>query len=426
MFLQMKGRFMQEMWTAVAVVMIGTLASGSDWPGFRGPTGQGVSDQKDLPVKWDAKTNIVWKTDLPGPGSSSPVILGDRIYLTCYSDYGLKEGEGDIAKLKYHLLSVDRKSGKINWTKEGRNKAAQPQYRGFMAEHGYASSTPAIDADGVLTLFGTTLTAWTHEGQVVWEQSIGDEIFKAWGAGSSPVIHNGLVFAVNSVEDGSLIALDRKTGKQAWKKGGIVRAWDTPVLVEAGGRTELVLSAKGKIVAVDPATGADLWSADGIDDYVCPNIVSNAGVIYAIGGRKPTALAIKAGGKGDVTKTNTLWRIDKANNVTSPVYHDGYLYWAHDKSATVHCVNANDGSIAYIEKLEPATRGVYAPPIIAEGRIYYTGRDGKVFVVAARPKFEILAVNTIEGDQSTHNASFAVSGSQLFLRSDKAMYCIGK
>ena len=410
----------------VILVFARPLVSTADWPQFRGPGGRGQSAQTGLPTTWDAETKIVWKTDLPGPGASSPVAWGDRIYVTCYTGYGVQADDpGDADQLKRHLVCLDQADGRILWNVEQAATQTEGAYRGFTALHGYASSTPAVDADGIYVFYGATgAAAYSHDGRQLWLTSCGTRIHD-WGSANSPVLYENLVIINASVESQSLIALDKSNGREIWRQGGIEMSWNTPVLVNTAGGWELVVQIKGKVLGFDPATGAPLWSCEGIDDYVCPSPVAEGDVVYAIGGRRATALAVRAGGRGDVTATHKLWEIAKGSNVSSPVYHDGHLYWAHDSRGTVACVDARTGQEVYDERLSPRPGRIYASPLAADGKLYYVSREAGVFVLPAKPQFEVLAHNQIESDTSVFNASPAVVKGRLLIRSDRALYCLG-
>jgi outer membrane protein assembly factor BamB len=168
-----------------------------------------------------------------------------------------------------------------------------------------------------------------------------------------------------------------------------------------------------------------LWRADGVHNYVCPSVVAHDGVVYAIGGGN-TSLAVRAGGRGDVTKTHGVWRLDKGSNVSSPVYHDGHLFWASDSSGVVYCQEAATGKIVYQQRLDPAAGLIYASPVLLEGRLYYVSQRKGTYVVAAQPQFKLLAHNLFEDDGTRTNSSPAVSDGQVLLRTDQAVYCIGK
>ena len=191
------------------------------------------------------------------------------------------------------------------------------------------------------------------------------------------------------------------------------------------GERELVVSMQNWVVGLNPDTGKELWRADGIHRYVCPSVVAHHGVVYAIGGGS-TSLAVKAGGRGDVTKTHVVWRENKGSNVGSPIYYKGHLYWASDGGGTVYCQDAATGKVIYSERLMPNAGQIWASPVLADGNLYYVSKTNGTYVVAADPKFKLVAHNVIEGDKSRSNASLAVSDGQLFLRNDQYLYCIGK
>jgi len=410
-----------------ALAFSATTVAAADWPQFRGPGGRGQSSATGLPAQWSAETNIVWKANLPGPGASSPVTFGDKIFLTCYSGYGMEEDStGDISQLKRHLLCLSQADGKVLWNAVQPSTQEEGAYQGFTALHGYASSTPAVDAEAIYVFFGATgAAAYSHDGQPLWLTSCGTKTHE-WGSATSPVLHENLVIINASVESRSLIALDKKTGQEVWRQGGMDMSWNTPALVKTSGGWELVVQVKSKILGFDPATGNPLWTCQGVEDYVCPSVVAEGDVVYVIGGRQARAIAVRAGGRGDVTETHKLWEVRKGSNVSSPVVHDGHLYWAHEGRGSVYCVDAKTGEGGYEERLNPRPGRIYASPLAADGKLYYVSRDAGVFVLAARPEFELLAHNKIDTDASIFNGSPAVAGGRLLLRSDRALYCIGK
>jgi hypothetical protein len=399
----------------------------ADWPQFRGPGGAGVSDAVGLPTTWSDAENIVWKVELPGYGASSPITWGDRIFVSGYSGYGVKELEGAKKEnLERRIACVNRKDGSILWNKSFPSKADDNEYSGFTALHGYASATPVTDGECVFAYFGKTgLVACDMDGGLLWQADCGDKTH-GFGSGASPALFENLVIVNACVESKSLIAFDKKTGKQAWEVEGIDAAWNTPLVVEADGKHELVLSMKNKLVAYDPATGDELWTCDGIKDYVCPSVIHHNGIVYAIGGRGRVGLAVKTGGRGDVTETHRLYELKRGSNVSSPVLYDGHLYWAHESSGIVYCANAETGEVLYEKRLDPRPGRIYASPVCADGKLYYVSRDKGTFVLAAEPEYKLLAHNVLESDKSIFNASPVVSGNSLLLRSDQYLYCIGK
>ena len=230
-----------------------------------------------------------------------------------------------------------------------------------------------------------------------------------------------------SVESNSLVALDRVTGKELWRAEGIREAWNTPVVVtNLDGKPELVIAMQGSIQAFKPTSGEQLWTcATDIGWYMVPSVVAHNGIVYCLGGRSGTAaLAVKTGGSGDVTKSHRLWTSVKGSNVTSPVFHDGHLYWMNDNQGIAYCAKADSGEIVYEKRMDRSGQ-VYASALLADGRVYYVTREGRTFVVAASPEFKVLATNDLN-DRSVFNGSFAVDGTRLLLRSDKFLYAIGK
>jgi outer membrane protein assembly factor BamB len=395
-----------------------------NWPAFRGPTGMGVSDAKGLPLTWSLTENVAWKAPLPGPGASSPVVFRDRIYITCYTGYAVPdEPGGSLEDLKRHLIALGRSNGEVLWDKAVAAKLPEePRIR----DHGYAANTPAADADRVYAFFGKTgVFAFDHEGKELWQADVGSGKHD-WGTSASPVLYKDLVLINASVESGSLVALDKTTGREKWRAEKIREAWNTPVLVTVGsGRTELVVATQGKILAFNPESGEPLWSCNtDIGWYMVPSLVADAGVVYCLGGRSGVAgLAVKAGGSGDVSSSR-LWTSQKGSNVSSPVVQGGRLFWMNDQRGTAFCADGATGDILYEKRLERAGQ-VYSSALLADGRLYYLTRDGHTYVLAAKPEFEQLAMNDLR-DGGVFNGSPAVDGSRLLIRSDKFLYALGK
>jgi outer membrane protein assembly factor BamB len=408
----------------LGLVAIGaSLALAADWPQFRGPGGQGVSAEKGLPTTWSGSDNIVWKTDLPGAGTSSPIFVGNKIFLTCYSGYN-EPGQrgGDQENLKREFVCLDRQSGKLLWAKEVPSKL--PEQDRIRDDHGYASNTPVSDGKNVFAFFGKSgVFAFDLNGKQLWHADLGDGL-DGWGSAASPVLFENLVIVNASVESDSIVALNKANGEEVWRARGINQAWNTPLLLPgAGGKTELVVSIPGKLQALDPKTGNVIWTCDsGNRSYMVPSVVAQDGVVYSVGGRPSSSVAVKAGGRGDVTDSHRQWVGQKGSIVSSPVVHNGHLYWAHESQGILYCAEAESGKIVYEERLDRAGQ-FYASPVLADGKIYYLTRNGRTFVVAARPEFELLATNDL-GVRDTFNASPVVADGRLFLRSDKHLYCI--
>jgi outer membrane protein assembly factor BamB len=401
-------------------------ATNGNWPRFRGPGGMGVSDATGLPLEWDAENKVAWKTPLPGAGASSPITFGDHIYLTCYSGYFVPdEPGGSLDQLKRHLIALRRDNGEIVWDKTVPAKLPEEE---SIRDHGYAANTPAADADGVYAFFGKTgVFAFDHEGNHRWQADVGSNT-SGWGTAASPLLYKDLVIINASVESQSLMALDRRTGEEKWQASGIKESWNTPIVVTAdSGRQELIVARAGDILAFAPDTGESLWSCKtDITWYMVPTVVAADGIVYYLGGRSGIAAgAVRAGGSGDVTATHRLWTSKNGSNVTSPIYLDGHLYWMSEKMGVAYCAVAATGELVYQQRVE-RFGGVYASPVLAEGRLYYFDRWGSAVVLAAKPAFEQLAVNRIEGDRTRFDGSPAVDGRRLLVRSGKFLYCLGE
>jgi hypothetical protein len=406
-----------------------TQEARDDWPRFRGPSGSGTADAKGLPVKWNANNNIVWKTVLPGPGASSPITFGDRIYLTCYTGYGLdQQSPGDKANLVRHLICFDRDSGRILWNTDAPSRHAVSSYENFIALHGFASSSPACDGQRVYCFFGSSgAYAFGLDGREQWHADIGEKTH-SYGTGTSVVLHENLVIVNASIESGSLVALDKNSGRELWRAEGIEQSWNTPVFVDAGGRRELVLDTKDSLRGFDPSTGRELWRCAGSQPprYLCPSPIVHDGIVYATHGYFGPLSAVRPGGSGDVTDSHRLWVLPKVgSNVPSPVFHNGYIFSVDSDKGIFSCVDAASGKLIFRERIQPSPERIYASPLVADGKIYLVTREQDTYVLAASPKFELLAHNVIEDDGSIFNGSLAVSRGQLLLRSDKFLYCIG-
>jgi len=405
------------------VVLLAAAAGGADWPQFRGPAGDGKSSEKGLPTTWSATENVVWKTPLPGPGSSSPIFVGDRIYLTAYRGFNVPgQGGGEMSSLERLVLALDRKSGKVLWTTPVPSKL--PEQERIRDDHGYASSTPVSDGQRIYAFFGKSgAVALNLDGKVLWQTPVG-ETLHGWGTAASPVLHGNLLIVNASVESESLVGLDKNTGKEVWRTPRILEAWNTPVIVNSpAGKPELLVAINGSVLGLDPASGAELWSCkSNIRAYMVPSLVVDRGVAYCVGGRPSAGLAVKLGGRGDVTDSHRLWTASKGSIVSSPVVQGDYLYWAHEALGIVYCAELATGNIIYEERL-PRAGQFYSSPLLADGKIYYLTRNGKTFVVAAKPQFELLATNDL-GERATFNACPVAADGRLFLRSDKTLYCL--
>jgi len=389
-----------------------------DWPQFLGPGGKATTQAK-LPDTWSDDENIVWKTPLEGKGASSPVVIGDKFFLTT--------GTGGAEDLVRHVLCMDAKTGKVIWDKTV--ESVLPEQGKIREEHGYCSSTPVATATHLFVFFGKSgVFCFDHAGKQIWNTKVGSEL-NGWGSAASLTLHKKLVLVNASVESESLVALDQATGKEVWTADGIKESWHAPVLAPGkGGATEVITALAGVVKSFDADTGKPLWQCKtGIGWYMCPLPMVHEGVCYAVGGRSGVGgLAVKTGGSGDVTEDNRLWTLPKGTNVPSPILHGGHLYFAHENLGIAHCVDLKSGEFVYSEKMSPDPGQIYASPILAGDKIYYTGRGGQTVIVKAAPKFEVLGSAKLENGRGVFNASPAVHGDRLLIRSNKFLYCIGK
>lgn len=396
----------------------------ADWNRFRGTDGLGSSGAKGVPLTWSDSSNIVWKTALPGPGASSPIVVGDRIFLTCYTS---GREPGDLSKLQRHLLRLRAQDGHIQWNTS--TPADLPEQEKIREEHGYASSTPVADAERIYTFYGKSgVFAFDHSGKQLWRAKVGEQL-NGWGSATSPLLYQNLLLVNASIESESLVALDSRTGREVWRAPGIKDSWHAPVVLSLpGGKVEVVVAMFRKVVGLAADTGEQLWKADtGISWYMCPTPVTADGIVYSIGGRNPNGgLAIRGGGRGDITGTHVMWKINKGSNVPSPILYEGHLYFAHENLGVVYCVNVATGELVYEERLEPSPGQIYASPVLANGRVYYTGRGGRTVAIAAQPKFARLADSVLESGRGMFNSSAAFHQNRLLLRSNRALYCIGQ
>ncbi|MBN1817277.1 MAG: PQQ-binding-like beta-propeller repeat protein [Sedimentisphaerales bacterium] len=408
-------------------------AAASDWTGFRGPGSRGISSETGLPVTWSETENLAWKTPLPGPGSSGPIVLGDKVFVTCYSGYGLDpHTPGELSHLKRHLICIRTGDGTILWDKAIPAAMPEDPYKAMLREHGYASQTPVTDGEHLYVFFGKTgVLAFDLDGRQLWQHSVGTGSDKAlWGSASSPALTKNMVIVNAWDESKTLYALDKKTGKEIWKRDlsetGLT--FTTPVLNErADGVVELVVSLPSQVWGLDPETGQTLWFArTGIDDSMIPTPVIVDGVAYIHGGgpRSFGSLAVRTGGTGDVTNTHIVWSSKEVASPPSLVVAENFLYWVND-SGKAFCMNAQTAELQFSEQLPATGRfAVYASPVTAEGRIYIVTRKKGTIVIAAKPQFQLVAHNMLASDESDCNASLAVGNKCLFLRSNRYLYCI--
>ncbi|MDC0279219.1 PQQ-binding-like beta-propeller repeat protein, partial [bacterium] len=322
-----------------------------------------------------------------------------------------------------HVISLSIDDGTINWNQIIKASDQEQQLTTRISDHGYSSPTACVDEDNVYAFFGPSgIIAHTRSGEYLWRSSVGTGT-AGFGAAASPIVYQDLIIMNGSIESGAVYGLDKHTGEIRWKTDGIQRAWTTPTIVSLpSGQDELILNQKGAILGLEPTTGKEKWRCEAIQDYVVPCVIADGDTIYCSGGRSNMTFAVRAGGKGDVTDTHLLWDVQRGANVTSPVLVNDYLYWSHDKAIAL-CLRASDGEEMFRERLPTRSR-VYAS-IVSDGKkLFLTTRDAGVLVLAANPTYQELAINQVGNDDEKFNATPAIAGDRLILRSDQAVYCI--
>ena len=397
--------------------------STENWSEFRGPNHSGLGTVA-LPTIWSDTENLAWKTTLPGKGSSSPIAVDDTLFVTAYSGYGTSiEAPGDREELKLHVICLGVADGSIRWTRTIKASENEQKVTPRVADHGYASPTACADQENVYSYFGPSgLVAFGHDGKLKWRTLLGSNT-AGFGAASSPILYDDLVIMNASIEDNAIYGIDKISGEIRWKTEGIERAWTTPTIVRLNnGNRELIINQKGAIQGLDPKTGKQLWSCDGIQDYVVPSVIAKGETLYCSGGRSNMTFAVKAGGRGDVSETHLLWDATLGANVTSPILINDLLFWSHDKALAL-CVRASDGQEVFRKRLPTRSR-IYASIVSDGSKLFLTTRDAGVLVLAAESDYKELAINRCGGEDEKFNATPAIIGNRLILRSDQAIYCI--
>jgi outer membrane protein assembly factor BamB len=390
-------------------------AAEGDWPWWRGPRGDGRSDEPQPPLEWSTSKNVVWQAEVPGKGHASPIVVGQRV-LVATAD--------ELAKQQM-LLCFDRETGQEAWrtvVHEG----------GFMRAHGkntQASATPACDGQRVFAAFINSgalhVTAVGVDGQIAWQKQAG-AFQSEHGYGSSPALYKSLVIVCGDNAGSSfLAALDRETGDLVWRvareRPGGHGNYATPVIAQVTGKPQLLLAGHGKLTSYDPATGDLLWSCKGPAEVAACTVACSDELVFASGGYpEKEILAVRANGSGDVTGTHVVWRASKGvTYVPSPVYDQGRLYVINDQGVA-SCFDAADGQVLWEKRLGG---NFSASPLLAGGKLFATNEKGVTHVLEAAATFKKLGENTL-GDSGF--ATPAVAGGRLFLRSGGRLYCIGQ
>lgn len=435
----------------LASAIICSHVSAADWTRFRGPNGSGVSSDP-LPTKFSETENLKWKADLPGPGLSSPIVIGDRVVVTCWTGYAAGgDDQGSLEDLKRNVVCLNRETGDEIWTHSEDAVLPEDSYRGMFAQNGYASHSPATDGERVYVFFGKSgvLALNLSTGDKLWQKSVGENRERrGWGSASSPIVHEGKVIIPAFIESDALVAFDSKTGDVAWKQEvpGYTSNWSTPILVEANDRTDLVLSVPGEVWGLNPSNGKLRWYCEipGSDDSRS-SVIANGDIVIAMAGGRgaSTSVAVRAGGKGDVKESQKVWQGKDASGISTPVAHNGKLYVVNNKVLTAVDLKTGErisqtritgggssGSDADRNDGGGRQRGGYggggrdyASPVIAGGHLYYSTGSGDIFVFSLGEEVKQVAVNRF-ADGGLYNATPAISDGAMFIRSTKTLYCV--
>ncbi len=403
----------------LAMLIICSQAACADWKEFRGPTGQGEAPASKLPINWSGTENVLWKSKVDGLAWSSPVILGDKVYLTTAVE---NESEGH----NLNLVCLNVNSGKLLWEKTVIQQQGKAKVH---KKNSHASPTPIIEDNRIYVHFGPYGTACTTlEGEVIWKQQL--EYRPVHGNGGSPVLAgNVLIFCCDGGDQQFVVGLDKSTGEIRWKTDRDTEAqkgfsFSTPLLIDAGGRTQVVCPGSDAVFSYDPQTGKEIWRVDYPGGFsVVPRPVFGQGLVFICTGfNTPSLLAIDPTGTGNVTETHLKWKITrKMPNSPSPLLVGEELYVVSD-SGFATCIDAKTGEIHWQERIG----GNYtASPMVANGKIYFQDEDGTTVVVNASKKFEEITRNSIGKDERTF-ASYAIEGDSLLLRSEHHLYRIGE
>lgn len=416
-------------------------SSGAFWPQWRGPHGIGVSPSANPPVRWSEDENVRWKVAVPGKGHSSPIVWGDLVFVTTSVpvpgteepvrvDESLPEwrrgGNTPSADIAYQLIAFDRQSGQVRWQKTAR--VARP-HEGTHQDGSWASPSPIADSERVYAFFGSGgLYAFDFDGTPVWETDLGDMSIKmAFGEGSSPAIFDDTL-VVNWDHEGQsfIVALEARTGREVWRRDrDEATSWATPLVVEQGGKAQVITSATSRIRSYALDSGQLLWEMGGMTANTIPTPVFEDGVVFATSGFRGNALLAIDLQKATRDPENVvLWRYDRDTPyVPSPLVYQGHLYFLKSNNAILSCLDAKTGGVNYGPVRVEGIDGVYASPVGAAGRVYIVGRNGTSVVLKNGPTYEVLSTNELD---EKFDASPALVEGSIFLRGHGHLYCLAE
>lgn len=385
------------------------------WPGWRGPTRQGLAQTGDYPDTWSARDNVLWKVAVPGEGNSSPIVWKDRIFLTTSHDRGRKRS----------IVCLDRDNGQKLWEAFAPAGSLEKTQR----KNGFASGTPVTDGEHVYAYFGNFgLLCVDFTGKQVWHQSFGP-IDALHGIACSPLLYKNriIVFQDQRIKNGSFAAaFDARTGKALWK---VTRqetvGWGSPIAIRVGDQEQIIVSSQNKVYAYHPDSGAVLWTVEGNLFEVTPTPVVGQNMLFCCSGRAGPTLAIVPESDGNSQQTHVQWKSIKGSPfIPSPLLFDNYLYMINDVNSVVTCYEATTGKLLWQERLGEAVKhGFSSSPVAVNGKIFFTNDEGETFVLAAGPTFRLLHINRL-GERAL--ASPALVDGRWYFRTQEHLWCIGK
>jgi len=414
---------------AVATV-IAAAPSDNFWPHWRGPLATGVSTSAKPPLEWGESKNVRWKIEIPGRGSSTPVVWGDRVYLLTAAPVGVELAASHTTTrgpMRYMVMALDRRTGKTIWERTAREEAP---HEGTHQQFGtYASSSAVTDGEVLVASFESRgIYAYDMNGTQLWSVDLGDKRMRnEFGEGSTPALHKERIFVVWDHQGESFIAaLDRKTGKEVWRKNRQeIDSWATPLVVEHGGKAQVVTGAQNRVRSYDAETGELVWEAGGLTPNPIPSPVAAEGMVYLMSGYRGNNLkAVRlADAKGDITGTAALvWSADRDTPyVPSPLLYDNVLYFLKGNTGVLSAFDAKSGKPHYqVQRIE-GVPNVFASLVGADGKIFVLGQDGSAAVIKHGPTYEVLATNKLD---DRFDASPALVAGEIYLRGYKNLYCV--
>lgn len=409
---------------ALMAILCCSSVYAENWGHWRGPTGNGSANNATPPLEWSSTKNIKWKQDLPGLGSSSPVIWGHQVFVTTAAPAVGKNAGGGA--LDFKLFSFDRSSGKLLWEKSA--TVVKP-HQSTHSTNGFSSASPCTDGDHVYAHFGSRgLYCYTMTGDLVWKRDdFGKmDIRNSFGEGSSPtLVDNKIIVPWDHEGKSAVYALDKLTGKTLWKTDrDETTCWATPLVVDNNGQKQVVMNGQKFARSYDLDSGKELWKCGGQTERPVASPVADKGLVFVGSGHRGSFMgAFRLNGKGDIKGTDQVaWVIDRDTpDIASPLLSAGRIYFHKGKSGQFSCVDAITGKPHYMANRIPGLDSIYASPVAAGGYVFLTGRNGTTVVIKDADKLEIVATNSVD---ETVDATPAPVDNELFIRGEKHLFCI--